>query len=319
MAKKRFQQTKANIKKMWKAAKQQVEDVPDFLAALEDGRYLAQLTDYSIKDSATERAWHYMEWTWEVVEGDSEGENIYKRIGLETEDNLAFLIRDLNRLGVETDALEINDEDDLEEVTKELIEQKVQARLRLKTNDAGYQNVWIDKLIAKEGEESEEKEEIDYSEMSLGHLKKECKERDIDLPKKLNKKKLIALLEEEEPEEKADLVGKTMGFKKGKRMLVGKILSVDEDKGTFKMKTDIGKKVTGEIDDLEKSEEEEEEEEEEKTAEIEVGDDVVVDYKGKDVTAIVKSIDTDENEATVLLSKPKRKITVPLDEIYMEE
>jgi len=159
MAKRKFKETKANIKKMWQKAKEQVEETPDFLANLEDGRYLAQLTDYSIKDSATERAWHYMEWVWEVTEGDSEGESIYKRIGLETEDNLAFLIRDLNRLGVETDALEINDEDDLEEVTKELIDQKVQARLRLKTNDdTGYQNVYIDKLIEKEDAEEEEEE-----------------------------------------------------------------------------------------------------------------------------------------------------------------
>ena len=174
---------------------------------------------------------------------------------------------------------------------------------------------------------------------------------------------------EVEDDTENDIVGKTMGFKKGKKMLVGKILSVDEDDGTFEMKTDAGKTVTGDVSDLEEPEEDEPETEddvelekgsrvsatidgddyegeitkikgslatvkfddgdsddfeledltaleaEDDSTEFEIGDAVVVDYKGKDTNGKIKAIDEDENEAKVMLTKLKKKITVSLDDI----
>jgi hypothetical protein len=210
--KKLMNTSKDDIKKLWKKGKKQADETPDFGVTVEDGRYLAKLTGGTTKESSTERAWKYLEWQFEVTEGDSVGEIIYRRTGLETEDNIAFLIRDLNKLDVDTDDLEINSTDDIDNVMAELVQESPIVRLRLKTNNDGYQNVFIDKLI--EGSSSPEGSDDD----------------DIN-----------------------DLVGEVRGFKKGKKMLVGKIISVDEDDSTFVMKTDAGKKVSGEINDLLKS------------------------------------------------------------------
>ncbi len=163
-----FAKTKGNIKKLWKKAKVQAEDAPDFMATVEDGRYIAKLIGAVIKVSATEKAWKHLEWLWEILEGDAEGENIYKRTGLETEDNIMFFIRDLARLDVDTDSLEIDSEKDIEELMEALVEEGVIARLRTRTVDSGFQNVYIDKLIedysgGTEEEKTPEEEEPDWS------------------------------------------------------------------------------------------------------------------------------------------------------------
>lgn len=53
----------------------------------------------------------------------------------------------------------------------------------------------------EEEDEEEDEDEIEYEDMSLDELVNLCEERDIDIPKKPKKKKLIALLEEYDEEE----------------------------------------------------------------------------------------------------------------------
>ena len=167
-------------------------------------------------------------------------------------------------------------------------------------------------------------------------------------------------------EEAGDWLGKQAGFKKGKKMLVGKIIKVNEDKQTFAMKTDTGKTVTGDIDDLEeveaglekgdrvsaeiddetyegviksvdddeanvlfddgdrrdmpldgltKLEEAGGDEAGGDQGELNVGDNVEVDYKDKAWKGIVKKINEKDEEVTVFIRKTKKKITVPVDAI----
>ncbi len=319
-----FQHRKAGISGMWKKAKKQVEESPDMFGTVEKGRYLVKLVSAVVTEIG-DRNWKNFAFGFEIQEGDSEGTIVTRRCGLETEENFTFLIRDFQRLDVDTNDLEINSEEELNELGKQLVEAAPICRVRItEPNDQGFQNTYIDKLIE--------------SESSGGN----GGESDAD-----------------------DLVGTTMGFKKGKKMLVGKILSVDKDDDTFVMKTDAGKKVTGDIGDLESPEEEPDDnafeegdrvqteidgttyegevtsvgkkdadvtfddgdkltvkfKELEKieggeAGNLEVGDKVIVEYKGKDVKAKVKAIDDDDNEATVMLIKLKKKITVSLDEIY---
>ena len=298
-----FAKTKGNIKKLWKKAKVQAEDAPDFMATVEDGRYIAKLIGAVIKVSATEKAWKHLEWLWEILEGDAEGENIYKRTGLETEDNIMFFIRDLARLDVDTDSLEIDSEKDIEELMEALVEEGVIARLRTRTVDSGFQNVYIDKLIedysgGTEEEKTPEEEEPDWSkgdkcsvaidgEDYEGVIKKvkddvvtiKFDDGDTD-DYELSE---LQAVEADHGEVNEDLVGKTMGFKEGKKMLVGKILSIDDD--TFVMKTDAGKKVSGDIDDLETPEEEE--------PDWSKGDKCSVAIDGEDYEGVIKKVKDD--------------------------
>ena len=385
---------KSGIAKLWKTAKEQVEETPDMFATIEKGRYLAKLTS-AVTTEIGDNNWKNFALGFEIQEGEQEGLVATRRCGIENEENFTYLIRDLQKLGVETDDLEINSEKELNQLGEDLVAAELMVRIRITDpNDQGFQNTYIDKLISADGAESEEEpeteeesEEVELEkgsrvsaeiegEVYEGEIKKikgttatvefdDCDSDTFELDE------LTALDAEEEDEGDEDLVGKTMGFKKGKKMLVGKILSVDDEDGTFEMKTDAGKKVTGNVDELETPEyaEEDEEEDEEVSFEkgervqteiegdmyegavkkvkknsaivafddgdevdvpfeelekvddtdaggdFEVGDKVVVDYKGKDTKGTIKSVDDEENEAVVMLTKAKKKITVSLDDI----
>jgi hypothetical protein len=129
----------ADLKDDWNRAKEQART---FGPSLPDGAYIAQLTTVSISESkSSERlqvAWEYV-----VVEGESVGTLIRDYDGLETEQNLTWLMRKLDRLGYDPTEL---DAGDLEAVMEELVARKPVLRVRLRTK-GDYQNCYIDRVL----------------------------------------------------------------------------------------------------------------------------------------------------------------------------
>lgn len=336
-----FQKKKSGLGKLWKTAKKEVEDSPDMFGTVTPGPYLAKLVSAKVTEIGASN-WKNFAMSFEIQEGDFEETIVTKRAGLETEENLTFLVRDLQKLEVDTDDLELNSEEDLDALGKQLVGMGLICRIRVsEENDAGFQSVRVQKVMEAAEEEPEDDTEETDPTFEVGDKVQTTVDDEVYQGEitKLKKSSAMVLFEDgdkedvdfddlEKVEDKGDesdpddLVGTTRGFKKGKKMLVGKILSVDAEEGTFKMKTDTGKKVTGDIDDLEESEDEAEEEPEDDTEDDEglsVGDDVIVEYKGKDTIGKLKAIDEDENEGVILLKKTKKKITVSLDEIYVAD
>lgn len=273
---KSFDKKKAAIAALWKTAKEQVAETPSLFALVDKGRYLAKLIEAKCTEIG-ERAWKNFAMTFEIQEGDFTGTNIVHRAGLETEENLTFLIRDFQKLGVDIDDLEIESNEQLDELGAELVKQGLVCRIvATEPNDKGFQNYYINKVMEAESSDAETDDTADSD----------------------------------------DLVGQEMAYRKGKKLFVGKILSIDKDDETFVMKTEDKKKISGSLDDLEALEDDNDDASgKEKEVEVEVGSHVVIEYKGKDVDAVIKEIDEENEQFTVFLTKLKKKIVVDASEV----
>lgn len=266
-AKKKHATRKAGLKSMWKTAKKQLEEQPDiFGIEVPDGPYIGVLTGAETKVSAED--WNYVDFNFTIQEGEQEDQLLSKRDGLETEENIVWLMRDLARLGVEVDDLEIDDKDELDAMLTELVGVAPKVRLVAKTNDKGYQNVFINKLLEvgePSGDGSDVFEKGDRVEVeidgtnylgeitSLGDDKAKIAFDDGDK----GTHDLSELTKLEEPSGDSDIedwIGEQVGYREGKTMYAGKVIKVDASDNTFVMKTDTGKKITGDIGDLEKPE-----------------------------------------------------------------
>lgn len=376
--KKKFAKKAKGLGGMWKTAKKQMEEEGDiFGAEVEDGPYIAQLVGVEVKESAA--GWNYVDWQFEVLEGDSEGSSVSRRSGIETEENLVWLMRDFARFGLDSDDLDIDSKEDLEEILAQILAAKPKCRIVAKTGDSNIQNVYINKVI--EIEESSSGDSFDKGDRVNvdidgtdypGTIKKlkgddqavvTCDDGDTvtaDLSD------LSAIDESDDTGNADDWLGEQAGFKKGRKMYTGKVIALDQKEKTFVMKTDTGKKVSGDIDDLEKIEPEEDlfnkndrvsadidgtiyegtikaiktdkavidfddgdvqtidldeltkledgsdgDSSSSDEGEVNVGDKVEVEWKGKDLIGIVKKINEEDEEVTVLLKKANKKVKVP--------
>jgi len=81
-----------------------------------------------------------------VSDGEALGLFHTHRCGIDNENSLSFMQRDLERLGVDLDELEINEEEDLTDVLKELIETAPIVRASLKRS-GDFLNMRISKLL----------------------------------------------------------------------------------------------------------------------------------------------------------------------------
>jgi len=440
LKKKKFKKAAGGLGKLWKTAKKQMAEEGDiFGIEVDDGPYIASLTDAQVKESAA--GWNYVDWEFTVLEGESEDSKVSRRSGIETEENLVWLMRDFNRFGLDPDEIELDNKKDLQEVLDQIVAAEPKCRIVCKTNDAGMQNVYINKVLEieetsdngdgdagfEEGDRvsvdidgtdyegnivsvADDKAEIEFDDGDKGtydfseitkldavepgedELSKgdrvEAEVNGTDYPGEITKIKgdqITVKFDDGDVEtvdasvvtkiggqDAGDWLGEQAGYKKGKKMFVGKIIAIDTKENTFTMKTDADKKVTGDIDDLEKAETEPEEPELAKgdrvsadidgttyegtikkveddkaiitfddgdeltkdldeltklepeaekepedgdTGELNVGDKVEVDYKGKEMIGTVKKIDEEKEEVTVLLKKTKQKIKVPVDKI----
>lgn len=378
--KKKFAKKAKGLGGMWKTAKKQMEDEGDiFGAEVEDGPYIAQLVAAEVKESAA--GWHYVDWQFKILEGDSEGDSVSRRSGIETEENLVWLMRDFARFGLDPDDIDIADNDDLEAVLAGIVKGKPKCRIVAKTGDSNIQNVYINKVIDIEegtngdGDEFEKGDRVDVDIDGTdypGTIKKikgdsatvECDDGDTVSADLADLTKLDDASDAGDPD---DWLGEEAGYKKGKKMFVGKVIAIDTDDKTFVMKTNEGKKVAGDIEDLEKVEpdlekgdriscdiggtdyegtvkkikgdtavitfddgdvetkdldeltrlEPEEAKDESGTdeGELNIGDKVEAEYKGKALVGTVKKINEKDEEVTVFVKKTKKKIVVPVSAI----
>jgi hypothetical protein len=148
-----FRKKLKNANKLWAGAKKKAAESSQG-SEYEDGKYLARLVKGEITESNAGRL--QVAWTWKFEEEPYEGKNKMAYQGLESEDNLVFLARDLDRLGYEAP----EDIATIEEILADINKSKPLARIRLKSK-GDFQNVYIDKVIGGDDDDEEADEETE--------------------------------------------------------------------------------------------------------------------------------------------------------------
>jgi hypothetical protein len=302
-----YQGKSGNLGKLWKTAKEKVATSPSPFINVDDGPYAAFLKKCECLHDDQDRL--VVDFGFLVAQGDNEGKRISRRTYLQTEQNFEFFQRDLARLEVDLADLNIENEKDLTELCKELQKAKLLVRLRLKTGDAGYQNVFFQKLLERDAEEPAEAAKDDAgTEAAAGEDAGEA-------------------AGDGTPEEQMQAwVGKMAAFKQGKTVFTGKVTKVDVDLEKFTMKTNEGKVVVGDIETLEEvadgdggGEEPVEAAAEGDEAELQVEDTVEFDVKGKTLSGKVIRIADDGTSAKVLVvtKTGKVKMDVKVEEMVI--
>lgn len=233
--------------KLWKNAKKKAAESsggegPQF----EDGRYMARLQGGEIGMSNGGRL--QLSWKWKFEDEPYEGKIKYAYQGLENEDNLVFLARDLDRLGYEAP----DDLAGVEEILAEIAKEKPLARIKLRTKaGSDFQNVYIDKVFSGDEEEEAEEAESDEAEETES-AEAEAEETEDDAEEAEEESDTEADDEEEseeedetesEEEDEAEIeVGMRVEIETSKDGAVaGEILEVLEAEGKIRVKGDNGK------------------------------------------------------------------------------
>ena len=140
-----------------KAAKRAKEDTGGFVD-IPDGRYTARLVSAKLGESNAGRA--QIAFGWKIEDGEYEGKTATNYQGIESEDNLFYLGRDLTRLGYELP----DDLMDLPEILKDIEKTKPLGTIQLRTK-GDFQNLYIRKIFdSMEEEDEDEGEEVDETE-----------------------------------------------------------------------------------------------------------------------------------------------------------
>lgn len=192
-------------------------------------------------------------WIWEIVEGEYTGEQVRDYDGLENEQNLVYLLRKLAILGYDIDQVNVGD---LEEVLEELVAAKPLCRIRLRTR-GDFQNVYIDQMI-----EARSSSDVSYEE------EEEVVEED----------------EAEEESEELNIEDEDFDFEDGEPI---------EDIEEFIDEDEIDKVVGSEEEEDEDDEIEEMEEQAFSADDMEVGQRILFDSRGKKVKGEILEIDDD--------------------------
>jgi FKBP-type peptidyl-prolyl cis-trans isomerase len=274
-----------NMGKLWKRAKKNEPSLPGGRSSIPDGTYIAQLTGAEIRESSNGNLG--VSWEWTIVEeGEQTGSTSFQWTGIAEEEQLVWFIRHLRRLGVDTDAIDIADLEQLQALLDEILGQKITARLRLKLNaKTDFQDVRIVKLVDSDeaaGGDDDEKEEED-DEDSEEEEEDESEEEE----------------EEEEEEEKSKKGKAKVKAKKGKDE---EEEEEEDDDDSEEEEEDDDDSEEEEEDDSEDEDEEEEEEKpkkgkkvkkaepEEEEVELKKGMTVEVELKGKTRTGTIVAI-----------------------------
>ncbi len=177
-----------------------------------EGFYLVKVKEVEEETSA-KSGQPYLKWTFEIVE-PAKYKSKYLWYNTSLQPQALFNLRNLlEAMGMEVPDsivnLNLDDYMDLE----------LCVEVEIGSYEGKKKNEIVDLLTVEdyydeeetEDEEDEEEEdeeddndedgEIDYSELDDGELKELCEEREIAVPKKSNRKKLIALLEEYDEED----------------------------------------------------------------------------------------------------------------------
>lgn len=146
------------LKEAWDGAKEDSSKSSSF--QIEDGKKKGKLSNMEIRTNTQNKDWLHVFCEFTIVEGDETGKHAYIRWGLETDENLVHLQRNLRKLGVEVDDM---DPEELPDIVETLLKQKPTCKLTVKTN-GDYQNVYIDKLLNDDDEGGDEGSEPEVDE-----------------------------------------------------------------------------------------------------------------------------------------------------------
>lgn len=269
-----------------------------------DGRYVSRLSgaDLCLSKSSDKLQ---IKWSWVILEGEYQGEQILDFDGLEREDALLWLGRKLYRLGIDPETVKLSK---LEKTLSDLVESAPVAVLSCKTRN-DFQRVSIDKLIDDyEGEEPEDDENDGETEdpevgdtviitVKDKELTGEITEVDAD---------------EETAKVKAGRKTHTVGWDD---------LEYPETEEEEKEEKEEEEEESSEPDeptDAEEEEEEEKEEEEEEEVDLAVGMTVEFEKKGKSHEGVVRSINEDEEIAKVRVGNKVYSVAIS-DLVMVEE
>lgn len=260
-----------------------------------DGTYTAKVVGLEFAEFGKHAI---LRFTFEVTDADKKahetaiGQLVETRFNLDTDEGPAFIKRDFAKFGYD----DVNDLLDDPDASLELFTQLLSLNPVVKINVAmddtdQWQNVFLNDVLEMDdaAEEEEEEEEAKEEKPKKAPAKKEKVKEE---PKKEKAKSKAPAKKEEPDEEEEEEVDEADDEE-----------SADEDDGTD--------------EDEESAEEESEESESSDERELEVGDMVEVPYKGKEVAAIVVSID--ETNSTVKVQIDKKRVVVPLENVFLLE
>ena len=294
-----FQSRLKKLNGAWESAKQTANDMPSF-AEVPDGRYVCKLTGAEIGESAGGRL--QVGWVWKIVDNDSEyrGQDLRDYDGLETEENLVWLQKKLERLNYEVDDLNI---EELPELLKELVSQGITARIRAKTKGE-FQNLLIDRVLEDYDAEPLAEEDAPKGKAKSKPAKADDDDEDeeeVAAPKKSSKKEAAAPAKsaKKTPAPPADEYD-------------------DEDENEAPAPPKKAKKETpAPAAPAKKSKEKAAPAPKAPAASFEDGQKVSFVHKGKETVGIIQDIDEDEETASVMPEGSKKAIVLEYDEMTL--
>ncbi len=127
-------------------------------STLEDAIYKMEVTSAELTESQSSGRLQVC-WEYTVLEGESKGETIRDYDGMESEDNLFFIQRKLERLGF--DAPE--DPAEIEGILNKVGKKKPKIKARVRTKD-DFTHVYVNRLLDGEAGEEEAAQETDAEE-----------------------------------------------------------------------------------------------------------------------------------------------------------
>lgn len=262
---------------------------------LPDGLYTVQLVGAEFGESQNKN--FMCTFTWQVLQGECAGKKQYQRQMLVDEKNYVFFGKVMARLGVDVEAMEV---EEIEEALAQLVAAETQAVINVKT-DGDFVNVYVNRLLAEAVE----------AEAPAGGEEPEAEEPEEEPA------------EEEEPEEEAE--PEDDGLDAMDRAELKKIVKDEGIEFTVYKNTaddairEAIREARGAAEPEEEAEPEAEPEEEEAEAvELVVGTAVAASYKGKEVNGKVVALNEEEETVTVQPDKGqpfKNKFTVSVEAI----
>ena len=238
--------------KNFAAQKSRADELGGF-SEVPDGKYLCKVSDAQVKESNA-GALHFV-FQFEILESAEDeslvGVKVSKWAGIEGEDQIAYLIRDLRKFGIEMESIE-----DLGKIGDLLTKQQPELKVTLKSKDSG-QFSYIDKVIG-EVEAGDMGADEDSNDSDDDSAEDDSEEEESEEEKEATETDDVALE-----------VGMEVSFTWKGEDMTGKIKEILEDEE--KLKISSGGKIypvkladvtLPEAEETEEAEEEEEEEEE---------------------------------------------------------
>jgi hypothetical protein len=257
-----------------------------------DGTYTAKVAGIEFAEFGKHPV---IRFTYEITDADKKtqesaiGQLVESRFNLDTEEGPSFIKRDFGKFGYDDVNDLLDDPDASNKVFLDLCKLNPVCKVSVAMDDTDqWQNVYLNDVLEMDDEGEAVEEEAEEEEAEEEEVEEEVEE--VKAPSKKEAK-----------------------AKKGKADAKAKKQPIPEP-------VEEEEVIESDDDGAEAEEEEEAGEEEEELSEereLEIGDIVEVEYKGKDVAATVISID--EEQSTVKVQIDNKRVVVPLEKVYLLE